>query len=96
MLEFVALVVLRLREPELPRPFRVPGGLLGAVAVGIPPLLLLSFAIGRSQHEQVWGMSAFALGAMVIAAGVAVYFVNAALRPQGWGVPPEPKPQIAS
>ena len=28
-LEFVALIVLRIREPELKRPFRVPGGLLG-------------------------------------------------------------------
>ena len=28
-LEFVALVVLRIREPELPRPFRVPGGMFG-------------------------------------------------------------------
>ena len=34
MLEFVALVVLRVREPGLPRPFRVPGGLWGAVVVG--------------------------------------------------------------
>jgi amino acid transporter len=96
MLEFVALVVLRVREPELPRPFRVPGGLLGAVAVGIPPLLLLSFAITRSQHEQVWGMSAFALGALVIAAGVATYFVNSALRPQGWSTPVGSQPQSAA
>src|ERR1700730_4920460 len=41
MLEFAALAVLRLREPNLPRPFRVPGGLFGAIAVGIPPMLLL-------------------------------------------------------
>src|ERR1700694_3568920 len=44
-LEFVALVFLRIREPELKRPFRVPGGLFGAIAVGIPPILLLGFAI---------------------------------------------------
>src|SRR5277367_1841949 len=29
-LEFVALIVLRIREPELKRPFRVPGGMFGA------------------------------------------------------------------
>src|SRR5437764_5074319 len=39
-LEFLALIVLRIREPNLKRPFRVPGGLSGAVAVGIPLLLL--------------------------------------------------------
>ena len=44
-LEFVALVVLRFREPELARPFRVPGGLFGAIAIGIPPMLLLGFSI---------------------------------------------------
>ena len=43
-LEFTALVWLRVREPELPRPFRVPGGMFGAIAVGIPPVLLLGFA----------------------------------------------------
>src|SRR5438552_13732658 len=36
-LEFAALIVLRVREPELRRPFRVPGGTFGAIAVRIPP-----------------------------------------------------------
>ena len=59
VLEFVALAVLRFREPELPRPFRVPGGLFGAIAIGIPPALLLGFAVLRSEHEHIWGMSSF-------------------------------------
>jgi DNA-binding transcriptional MerR regulator len=58
-LEFVALIVLRIREPELPRPFRVPGGMFGAVAVGIAPMLLLGFSVLRSQSEQVLGISVF-------------------------------------
>src|SRR5260370_38604655 len=52
LLEFVALAVLRFREPDLPRPFRVPGGLFGAIAVGIPPVLLLGFSIIPSEHDQ--------------------------------------------
>jgi amino acid transporter len=32
-LEFITLVVLRIREPRLERPFRVPGGLAGAILV---------------------------------------------------------------
>src|SRR5207253_2817261 len=44
-LEFVALVALRLREPELRRPFRVPGGIFGALAVGVAPILLLGFSV---------------------------------------------------
>ena len=40
-LEFIALVVLRIREPGLARPFRVPGGLPGTIAVGVLPMALL-------------------------------------------------------
>ena len=90
-LEFVALVALRIREPQLARPFRVPGGMIGAVAVGIAPVLLLGFALVRSQSEQVWGMSSFALGAAVVAAGVIAYALNYALKPAGWTTEqPEP------
>ncbi len=84
VLEFVALAVLRFREPELPRPFRVPGGLFGAIAIGIPPALLLGFAVLRSEHEYIWGMSSFAFGMILIAAGFVAYAINHALKPQGW------------
>jgi hypothetical protein len=57
---------------------------LGAVAVGVAPVLLLGFALVRSQSEQVWGISSFALGALVVAAGVVAYFLNHALKPAGW------------
>jgi len=83
-LEFLALVVLRIREPQLKRPFRVPGGLFGAIAVGIAPVLLLGFDLVRSQSEQVAGMSSFALGAIVIGVGVLAYVLNQVLKPAGW------------
>ncbi len=95
LLEFVALAVLRFREPDLPRPFRVPGGLFGAIAIGIPPMLLLGFSIIRSEHEQVWNMSSFAFGMILIAAGVVAYAVNHLLKPQGWAATAE-KPQPAA
>jgi amino acid transporter len=94
-LEFMALIVLRIREPELPRPFKVPGGLLGAIAIGIPPMLLLGFSIVRSEHESVLGMSSFAFGMILILAGVVAYFVNHAVKPEGW-IPAEEKPQPAA
>jgi amino acid transporter len=93
-LEFAALVVLRVREPELPRAFRVPGGMFGAIAVGIAPMLLLGFSVIRSQTEQVLGMSSFAFGMLLIAAGVVAYFLNLALRPQGWAAAPQEKPIV--
>jgi amino acid transporter len=83
-LEFIALIVLRIREPELPRAFRVPGGLFGAIAVGIAPIALLGFSVVRSETEQVLGMSSFAFGMLLIVAGVVAYFINHALKPSGW------------
>jgi amino acid transporter len=96
LLEFVALAVLRFREPDLARPFRVPGGLFGAIAIGIPPALLLGFSIFRSEHEQILGMSSFAFAMIIIAAGFVAYFVNHALKPAGWSVPPEQKAESAA
>jgi amino acid transporter len=95
LLEFVALAVLRFREPDLPRPFRVPGGLFGAIAIGIPPMLLLGFSIVRSEHEQVWNMSSFAFGMILIAAGFVAYAVNHLLKPHGWAAT-EQKPEPAA
>jgi amino acid transporter len=92
-LEFAALVVLRVREPDLPRPFRVPGGMFGAVAVGVAPMLLLGFSVIRSETEQVLGMSSFAFGMLLIAAGIVAYFLNHALKPEGWA--PAPKEHLA-
>ena len=83
-LEFLALAVLRFREPDLRRPFRVPGGKLGAIAIGIPPVLLLIFSVIRSEHESILGMSSFAFGMILIAAGGLAYVMNHLLKPQGW------------
>jgi amino acid transporter len=96
LLEFVALAVLRFREPHLKRPFRVPGGKLGAIAIGIPPVLLLAFSVIRSEHESILGMSSFAFGMILIAAGGVAYVLNHALKPGGWSVAESKKPQPAA
>ena len=96
VLEFLALVVLRFREPNLARPFKVPGGLFGAIAIGIPPTLLLGFAIVRGDHETILGMSAVWFGLLVMGAGVLAYVLNHALKPAGWSVPSEGKTQTAA
>jgi amino acid transporter len=90
-LEFTALVVLRVREPRLKRPFRVPGGLFGAIAVGVAPVLLLGFDLVRSQSEHVDGMSSFALGAIIIGAGVLAYVLKQLFKPAGWAVGERPE-----
>jgi len=76
MLEFITLVVLRIKEPNLKRGFRVPGGLAGAVLTGVFPLLLLLLAVVESDHETVLGMNGLLFGAFIIIAGFAIYFVT--------------------
>jgi amino acid transporter len=80
LLEFWALVALRIREPELRRPFRVPGGTVGAVAIGIPPLALMVAAVARNRQEFVGATNELVIGILVIAAGVALYFLTRILQ----------------
>lgn len=80
MLEFVTLVVLRIREPELKREFRVPGGLAGAITCGIFPLLLLGLALVESESQSVLGMNGLLFGALIIATGFVIYLVGGKLR----------------
>jgi len=79
LLEFAALAALRLREPELPRPFRVPGGTFGAFAVGVFPMLLLGFSVVKSHSERIAGMNALGFGCVLMAAGFVVYFLRRSL-----------------
>ncbi len=73
MLEFVTLVVLRIREPKLHRSFRVPGGMAGAVTCGIFPLALLVLSMVESENETILGMNALAFGVLIILAGFTMY-----------------------
>jgi amino acid transporter len=73
LLEFVALIVLRVHEPELPRPVRVPGGIPFLVALSVGPTLLLGLALIRNRAEQAWGMPAIGFVVGVALLGVLVY-----------------------
>ena len=85
-LEFVALVALRIREPNLPRPFRVPGGKWGAILVGVCPILLLGFSVVHGEGEQILGMSGVFFGAILVASGFLAYAAMKAFRSSRWMV----------
>ena len=85
-LEFVTLVVLRIREPRLRREFRVPGGIAGTVLVGIFPTALLTLALIHSDHERVLGMNGLVFGVLMILAGFVIYQATSAV----W----HPKPRL--
>jgi len=80
LLEFWALVALRIREPDLARPYRVPGGLAGAIALGIPPLGLVILSVVRSKSEQIGATNELMIVLGILALGVVCYFLSAALR----------------
>jgi amino acid transporter len=80
MLEFVTLVALRIREPQLKREFRVPGGLTGVILAGVFPLALLLIAVFESESQSVLGMNGLVFGALIMAAGFGVYAATRKLR----------------
>lgn len=79
VLEFVALTALRIREPDMPRPFRMPGGIAGTILAAVGPIALLICALIKSRADKLWGVSAFAVGIAIAAVGVLIPFVVAHL-----------------
>jgi amino acid transporter len=75
VLEFVALAVLKVRAPGLERPFRVPGGFTGAVALGVAPTALIVYAVVSSRGEQIAGHSALLWCAGIAACGPVAYAI---------------------
>jgi amino acid transporter len=80
LLEFWALAALRIREPGLLRPYRVPGGTIGAILIGLPPLALIITALVRNGQESVGSTNELVIGAMIVSAGFAMYFLTGFLQ----------------
>jgi amino acid transporter len=80
LLEFWALVALRIREPELARPYCVPGGIAGTIAIGLPPLALMIAALIRNSRELAGSTSQLMIGTAVVAAGALLYCFSGLLQ----------------
>ncbi|HUY82471.1 MAG TPA: APC family permease [Acidobacteriaceae bacterium] len=79
ILEFLALVVLRFREPELKRPFRA-GSLATAIALGVIPTGLIVYAAYVSRQERIAHMPALLFGFIIAALGPVFYWISRAAR----------------
>jgi amino acid transporter len=94
LLEFAALAALRVREPGLPRPFRVPGGTIVAGLLGVFPALLIGLAIVNQagqwepqEDDPISPARALLLGAGLAAMGPVLYLAARRLARK-----PEPPP----
>ncbi len=85
LLEFVALAVLRIREPGLLRPFKA-GNFAVACSLGVGPAALIAFALYASRAEEVklgqGAMSALLFSLLVGLLGPLLYRLTAKARPR--------------
>lgn len=77
LLEFLALIVLRIREPELERPFRA-GNFAFACTLAVGPTVLLGYAIYAARGEKLMGsISALLFAVAVGLLGPVLYWLTA-------------------
>jgi amino acid transporter len=75
ILEFVALVVLRIREPDLKRPFKV-GNLAFACALGVGPTCLILYALYAKRSEHLGNYPALYFTGGVALVGPILYWLT--------------------
>ena len=80
LLEFAALIALRVREPELARPFKIKGGIPGLMALSVGPTIVLLLALLQNRGERAGPFSTFVWGVLLVIMGVAAYFLTPARR----------------
>uniref|UniRef100_A0A0A9DDU3 Polyamine transporter PUT1 n=1 Tax=Arundo donax TaxID=35708 RepID=A0A0A9DDU3_ARUDO len=77
LLEFAAFIWLRIKRPDLSRPYRVPTRLPGAVALCLVPSAFLVFVMA------IAGWKVYAISAAFTAAGVGVYYLMRFCKARG-------------
>ena len=70
ILEFAALIWLRIRQPEMSRPYCIPFGIPGAIAISIPPIALCLVSIVLSNAPTKY----ISLGGLAV--GLVVYYLG--------------------
>ena len=81
ILEFAALIALRVREPGMARPFAIPGGLPVVIGTAIGPTVLVLFAIWNARGDHLTpALPAILLGAIIALAGPVVYALSGPAR----------------
>ncbi len=87
LLEFLALIVLRLKRPKMERPFRVPWGLSGVILVTVLPLSLAGVVAIATLEGGRAGILQISILPAVILSGIVVYFARRGRTRSGACVP---------
>jgi amino acid transporter len=77
LLEFAAFISLRIKRPDMERPYRVPTRLPGAVALCLVPSAFLVFVMA------IAGWKVYAISAAFTAVGVGVYYLMRFYKDRG-------------
>jgi amino acid transporter len=80
VLEFAALVALRLREPAMPRPFRIPCGTAAVALISAVPTALIFYAIVAARHDRIGNVPALWVGGGILLAGPILWLAMKSIR----------------
>lgn len=80
LLEFISLVLLRKREPDLPRPFKIPGPDWVPILLAASPTILTLIALYLARDEHLLGMPAIVFAGIIVVCGMPLYLLARANR----------------
>ncbi|MGH9343108.1 MAG: APC family permease [Terriglobia bacterium] len=80
-LEFLALIALRVKEPEMERPFRVPGGWPGLILITVSPMALAAVVAVESLRGVHTGIYQLLVIPAMILSGIWLYYGKRRSRP---------------
>ncbi|KAJ3674339.1 hypothetical protein LUZ60_004955 [Juncus effusus] len=78
LLEFLAFIKLRFKNPDLERPYEIPLGKIGAVLICIPPSILLILVMCLASR------TTFLVSGIVVFLGFVLYFILGKLKEKKW------------
>ncbi len=76
LLEFAALIVLRYSEPDLPRPFKIRGGMTALVAITVLPMSFAATVIWAILSDAETDLRHLGVVVAGLASGVILYFIR--------------------
>jgi amino acid transporter len=72
-LEFIALIVLRKNEPDLPRPFKIRGGWIVLILITISPMLFAATVIYATLTDETTDLRHLGIVVLALLSGVVLY-----------------------